>query len=238
MRSLAKSYRASILGIAFLLPCVVQALPAIDEYGNACTEVDGYVWYYRLNDDGDAVSIMRTDNLGNPCPAVSPHPTGAVTIPETLCGYPVVNIGPHAFNFGSDSGMTDLTIPSGVTNIGVCAFAWCSSLTNLTIGPSVVSIGDSAFQNCSGLVSVDIPDSVESLGENAFWACTSLSRVKLSLGMTSLVSDTFQQCTSLTCVTMPPSVTAISVDAFSGVTLGDLTIRVLPGLVDAVKAVF
>ena len=209
-----------------------------DQYGNTCTEVDGYMWYYRLNDDGDAVSIVRADNLGNPYPAVSPRPTGAVTIPGRLCGYPVVNIGPHALNFGSDSGITDVTIPSGVTNIGVCAFAWCSSMTNLTIGPSVISIGDSAFQNCSGLTSVDIPDTVESIGESAFWACSSLLSVKISLGMTSIAPYTFQQCSGLTRVTMPPSVTDISDNAFSGVDLDRLTIRVLPGQVNAVKGVF
>jgi len=210
----------------------------LDGYGNMYAEIDGYKWSCRLNDDGCTVSIARADEYGNLRSAVSPMPIGAVAIPGELCGYPVVNIGRNALNFSTDPGITDVTIPSGVTNIGVCAFAWCSSMTNITISHTVRSIGDQAFQDCRQLVSVDIPDSVESIGETAFWGCCSLSRVKLSLGMTSLAPDTFLYCSGLTRVTLPPSVTNISDTAFNGVDLSQLTISVLPGCVDAAKEVF
>ena len=43
------------------------------------------------------------------------------------------------------SGLTSLTIPSGVTSIGSEAFSGCSGLTSLTLPSSVTSIGDYAF---------------------------------------------------------------------------------------------
>ena len=46
------------------------------------------------------------------------------------------------------SGLTSLTIPSGVTSIGSEAFQGCCGLTSMTIPSSVTSIGESAFQGC------------------------------------------------------------------------------------------
>ncbi|MBS5299162.1 MAG: leucine-rich repeat domain-containing protein, partial [Prevotella sp.] len=52
------------------------------------------------------------------------------------------------------SGLTSLTIPSGVTSIGVYAFYGCSGLTSLTIPSGVTWIGWYAFNGCSGLTSI------------------------------------------------------------------------------------
>ena len=46
------------------------------------------------------------------------------------------------------SGLTSLTIPSGVTSIGEDAFEGCSGLTSLTIPSGVTSISDGAFEYC------------------------------------------------------------------------------------------
>ena len=67
----------------------------------------------------------------------------------------------------------DLTIPSSidgytVTNIGNSAFEGCTGLTSIPIPDSVTSIGSSAFEDCTGLTSVTIPDSVTSIGDYAF----------------------------------------------------------------------
>ena len=55
-------------------------------------------------------------------------------------------LGDHAF-YGC-SGLTSLTIPSGVTSIGSEAFHGCSGLTSMTIPSSVTSIGIAAFYGC------------------------------------------------------------------------------------------
>ena len=62
--------------------------------------------------------------------------------------------------------------------IGDYAFYGCSGLTSVTIGSGVTSIGRYAFSYCSSLTSVTIPDSVTSIGYGAFYGCSSLTSVK------------------------------------------------------------
>ncbi len=75
------------------------------------------------------------------------------------------------------SELTDITIPSDITEIKDYAFEGCSSLTSVTIGNSVTSIGEDAFYNCTSLTSVTIGNSVASIGDSAFYKCTSLTSV-------------------------------------------------------------
>ena len=51
-------------------------------------------------------------------------------------------------------GLTEYTIPNGVTTIGNYVFLGCSGLTSVTIPDSVTTIGRDAFYNCSSLTSV------------------------------------------------------------------------------------
>ena len=76
--------------------------------------------------------------------------------------------------FNGCSGLTSITIPDSVTNIGGGAFSGCSKLTSVTIGNGVTTIGGYAFSGCSGLTNVTIPDSVTSIGGYAFEDCGSL----------------------------------------------------------------
>ena len=70
------------------------------------------------------------------------------------------------------SGLTSLTIPSGVTSIGIAAFQGCSGLTSLTIPSSVTSISDRAFYGCSGLTSIyACLEKIPTLGSNVFTGC-------------------------------------------------------------------
>lgn len=60
-----------------------------------------------------------------------------------------------------------VVIPDGVTRIGREAFYQCTGLTNITIPNSVTDIGSRAFQK-SGLTSITIPSSVSYIGEFSF----------------------------------------------------------------------
>ena len=170
--------------------------------------VGGYTWTYRIN--GGAAEIYK-DSLSA---AISPNPTGAVTIPSTLGGKPVTRIGNYAFSYCS--GLTSVTIPPSVTSIGHQAFCDCSGLTSVTIPNSVTSIEVAAFSDCSGLTSVTIPESVTSIGDMVFCRCIGLTSVTIPESVTSIGNDAFEDCTNLTNVTIPDSVTSIGEHAFWG----------------------
>ena len=57
--------------------------------------VGGYTWTYRI--DGDGVEIYCPYNGLGYDPAITPEPTGVLTIPSTLGGKPVTSIGQYAF---------------------------------------------------------------------------------------------------------------------------------------------
>ena len=117
-----------------------------------------------------------------------------------------------------------VSIPSGVTSIGVWAFDGCISLTEITIPDSVTSIGGRAFDGCISLTEITIPDSVTSI-ESTFEGCTSLTEITIPNSVTSIGYYTFSDCTRLTKITIPDSVTSIGGYAFKGCTsLTEITI--------------
>ena len=148
----------------------------------------------------------------------------------------VAEIREYAFARGQ---FTSVTIPNGVTNIGSCAFYWCTELRSVTIPSGVTSIGDHAFYDCSGLMSVTIPSSVTSIGYHVFYGCDSLMSVTIPAcvtelsatfpstytkikeviicdGVTSIGGSVFKYCSGLESVRIPSSVTSIENCAFGG----------------------
>ena len=61
----------------------------------------------------------------------------------------MISFGNGVFN--NCYSLASITIPEGVTSIGVSAFVYCYSLASITIPESVTSIGVSAFGNCYGM---------------------------------------------------------------------------------------
>ena len=136
------------------------------------------------------------------------------------------------FVFYDCSGLTSLTIPSGVTSIGDFAFSGCSGLTSLTIPSSVTEIGDWAFDGCSGLTSLTLPSSVTSIGDWAFHGCSGLTSLTIPSGVTSIGRFAFSGCSGLTSLTLPSSVTSIGDWAFYG--CSGLTSLTLPSGVTSI----
>lgn len=79
-------------------------------------------------------------------------------------------LGDYAF-YGC-SGLTSLTIPSGVTKIGCYALSSCIGLTSLTLPSSVTAIGSQAFNACSELTSIyAYMEKLPETGSNLFLGC-------------------------------------------------------------------
>ena len=121
-------------------------------------------------------------------------------------------------SFQNCTGLTDVTIPAGVTKIGEDSFLGCSGLTSVTIPAGVTEIGEGAFFDCAGLTSVTIPAGVTEIIDCTFENCTNLKNVTIPSGLTNIENGAFMGCTSLTNITIPSGVTEIGDSAFSGCT--------------------
>ncbi len=105
-----------------------------------------------------------------------------ITNLSAWCKISFGNDGANPLSYGArfylnGSELTDITIPSDITEIKSYAFYACYSLTSVVIPDSVTSIGDSAFWGCCSLTSVTIPDRVTSIGNEVFFRCYSLTEV-------------------------------------------------------------
>ena len=123
-------------------------------------------------------------------------------------------IGEYAFS--GCSGLTSITLPSGIFFIEECAFYGCRGLTSITLPSGVTSIGESAFKDCSGLTSITLPSGVTSIGKSVFRGCCGLTSITLPSGVTSIGESAFENCSGLTNITLPFGVTSIGESAFKG----------------------
>ena len=149
-------------------------------------------------------------------------PGGNVAIPSTTNGLPVTSIGIAAF-YGT--GLTSVSIGSGVTNIGDSAFSYCSMLTTISVdmnNPSYSSVAGVLFDKSKTEIivfpgglneSYNVPNNVTIIGDWSFTGC-SLTNVSIQEGVTSIGSVAFATCQNLTSVRIPSSVTSIGIVAF------------------------
>ena len=98
--------------------------------------------------------------------------SGSLTIPETIDGYPVTEIGDEAFL--NCTGITAVSLPSSLTKIGGFAFSGCTGLSSIDIPAGVTDIRQHAFDGCTSLASVTLSDDLAVFTKGVFKNCTSL----------------------------------------------------------------
>ncbi len=103
--------------------------------------------------------------------AYTGNSSAPVVIPDSIAGEPVRFIGPGAFMYKSS--VQDVTVPEGVWSIGDGAFA-LSGVSKLTLPSSLMEIGSRAFADCWSLKSFDVPAGVVSTEGDAFVSCINL----------------------------------------------------------------
>lgn len=94
------------------------------------------------------------------------------TVPST-----VNIIGPAAFAY---TNISNVTIPTSVTEVGNYGFAYCTKLEAVTLPHSVTKIGSCAFECCEKITEFVMPDSVTQYGNQIFNCCGSLTSLTLS----------------------------------------------------------
>lgn len=141
-------------------------------------------------------------------------------------------------------GVTTVTIPGTVTNVGECAFYGCKTLTSVTFeqgfdlvnidkyafrdcdalstvnyekGSKIASVGAGAFMNCDKLVTAEIGANVSYVGNQAYRGCTLLESVTFAASTTELRfgADVFYDCIKIKSVTLPNNVSEVP-GIFSG----------------------
>lgn len=167
----------------------------------------------------------------------SAEPSGAITVPATLGGSPVTEIGRSAFKdragitsitfaapasltrigptaFQGCTGLQTITLPSGISAVAPGVFEGCTSLTSVSFPSGVTTIGDSAFADCRSLINLSLPAALTSLGDSAFSNCRSLASLTIPSGVTSIPGQLFQECRTLSSITLPAGIGTIGYAAF------------------------
>ncbi|HRU97269.1 MAG TPA: leucine-rich repeat domain-containing protein [Ruminococcus sp.] len=98
-----------------------------------------------------------------------------VTVPDTLGGAPVTEIGYYAFEAKYD--ITSVTLPESVKIIGEGAFMDCGSMASINIPTALEGVDRGAFVSCTSLTSVRLPATVKYVHEEAFTACEALTEL-------------------------------------------------------------
>lgn len=110
---------------------------------------------------------------------------------------------------------TSYSIPNGVTDVGMGAFAGNETLENVIFPGGLKCIGEAAFEGCCSLTSASIPDTVTEIGGNTFYGCESLEQADLPDGLETISKNLFGGCQYLESVTIPDSVQTIEEGAFA-----------------------
>ena len=165
-------------------------------------------YYYYENDVYYYKNCYTSNDVIGKCAFKGCSGLTSLTLPDGI-----TEIGDEAFEYCS--GLTSLTLPAGITSIGDDAFYGCSGLTSITIPNGVTQIDKNAFRDCTGLTSLTLPANIKRIGESAFENCSGLTSLNLPAGITTIGSSAFYGCSGLTSLTIPDGVTKIGKYAFS-----------------------
>lgn len=129
---------------------------------------------------------------------------------------PITKIGEGAFEGtpSPDKRLTSITIPEGVTTIGLRAFRMCYALTEVNLPESLTTIEERAFIYCP-FKSIDIPDAVTYIGLQAFDS-TDLKSVIIPDNVTVVDRMAFGYCDYLESITFGNSVVEIGQQVCEG----------------------
>ena len=149
----------------------------------------------------------------------------------------VTTIDHYAFNY---AGITEVTIPSGVTRIEEQTFANCRKLRKAILPDGITYIGNSAFSECHALEDVNIPANIEtidqyafnnnkvrtspivlpatlkSIGYRAFSYNSKVESITFSEGLETIRGYAFSNCNAVKAIVLPESITTIEYNAFEG----------------------
>lgn len=135
-----------------------------------------------------------------------------VTIPSSIKGYTVTEIGFEAFQ--DNKSMKSVTVPNSVKKISAFAFEHCSNLTTVKLGTGITTIEGGVFWYCTSLTNISIPSGVTKIEGDTFSNCTSLKSVSIPANVTEIGERAFSNCKSLENAVIPDKVKKIGIGSF------------------------
>jgi len=205
------------------------------------------------NPETDFTVILTDDGMGAVITGYIGS-TNVVSIPDTIQGMPVREIGSWVLTSGRSAvndTVTSVIIPEGVTVIRSSAFRQVQNLSTVTIPESVIEIGQMAFFGTAlnsvilprnlktletgtfahtNISTITLPQGIEVVASRyyddrgAFFGCTNLNTVIIPEGVTLIHNSMFGGCTALTSISIPASVTTIGMWAFAETGLASISI--------------
>lgn len=136
------------------------------------------------------------------------------------------------------SGVKNLIVEEGVSNIGSYAFFSASRLESVKLPSTVVKVGTNAFNSCSKMSTLTwngindnlniantafagtglVQNGILYIGTQLVFAETNISSASIKNTTTKIHANAFVDCANLTSITIPASVTAIGSNAFANCT--------------------
>lgn len=93
--------------------------------------------------------------------------------------------------------LQSLEIGTGVTELGLRAFADCYQLKTVAFREGITKIGEGAFSDCGRLERLVFPNSLKEIGQSAFSGCESLRSVHIGNNLSWIGYWAFFDCQSL-----------------------------------------
>lgn len=170
--------------------------------------------------------------------AAEEYSTLSVYVPDNHMGLPVVAIGAGAFeNYSKILFITDITLPSGLTDIEDNAFRGLFSLINVNLNGAAFAFGDGVLTSADGSVlylylptneatSYTVPAGVSRIAGGAFANNRYLTSVSFAGNDLTEIGDyAFDGADSLLSVALPASLERIGAYAFRGcLALGSVSV--------------
>lgn len=163
------------------------------------TQDGGYT--YKLSDDGGYYTVTAYSGQES-----------AVLVPSSYNGIPVREIGVEAFK--GSIGLTSVTLPDTITEIGARAFSGLKELTTVVFTSSP-AVGAYLFSGCTALTSIDL-GGLTAVSDYMFYGCTALTEIALPASIVEIKSNAFNGAVKLNTVTIPDACGIIGDKAFYG----------------------
>lgn len=138
---------------------------------------------------------------------------------------PFTSIGDYAF-YGMTA-LKTLELPTGVTSIGKCSFAFCPALDEIRLPDTLTTIGESAFEGCKSVLALEVPTGVTSVGERAFAFCRRLEIITFRGKVERIGKWTFKECENLDSLRMDTTGVSFDASAFEGAAIDSTGVKSL-----------